>query len=180
MIPKVLISVFALSVVASVVASNCTVVVNGANGMPQVQGPPGPPNPGLQVGGAVYTRWGRTTCPTGATLVYAGIAATSSYSVGGGTSDTLCMPETPQYLSTDTTATYTDQLNSVEYETFGTPSTPFRNVKEHNMPCAVCHTDTKEVVTSSLLLPCWTHATASQTVGSRFLGCRWVLYTAIL
>ena len=98
----------------------------------------------------MYTRWGRTMCPTGATQVYTGIAATSSSSVDGGTSDTLCMPETPQYLSTDTTATYTDQLNSVEYKTFGTPSTPFRNVKEHNMPCAVCHTDTKEVV---LMIP---------------------------
>ena len=128
----------------------------------------------------MYTRWGRTRCPTGATLVDTGIAAGTKFNVKEGMSDTLCTPETPQYLSTDTTATYTDQLNSVEYETFGTPSTPFRNVKEDNMPCAVCHTDTKEVVTSSALLPCWTLATASQTVGSRYLGCRWVLYTAIL
>ena len=83
-------------------------------------------------------------------LPYAGRAAGSRYNVKGGTSDTLCMPEKPQYLSTDTTATFADQLNSVEYETFGTSSTPFRNVKEHNMPCAVCHTDTKNVV---LMIP---------------------------
>ena len=98
----------------------------------------------------MYTRWGRTVCPQCATLVYAGRAAGSRYNVKGGTSDTLCMPEKPQYLSTDTTATFADQLNSVEYETFGTSSTPFRNVKEHNMPCAVCHTDTKNVV---LMIP---------------------------
>ena len=137
MILKEIVTVLALSVVSPGVAGNCSVVVNGVSGMPQVQGPPG---------GAVYTRWGRTTCPVGATLVYAGYAASTGSMIDGGTSDTLCMPQTPQYLSTDTTATYTDQLNSVEYETFGTSSTPFNNVQEHNMPCAVCHTDTKEVV----------------------------------
>ena len=120
-------------------------------------GPAGPPGPsgekgdsGSQPGGAVYTRWGRTTCPTGATKLYSGYAASTGSLVNGGTSDTLCMPEAPQYLSTDTTATFTDQLNSVEYETFGTSSTPFNNVQEHNMPCAVCHTGTKDVV---LMIP---------------------------
>ena len=110
MILKVIVTVFALSAVSPGVAGNCSVVVNGVSGMPQVQRPPG---------GAVYTRWGRTTCPAGATLVYAGYAASTGSLINGGTSDTLCMPQTPQYLSTDTTATFTDQLNSVEYETLG-------------------------------------------------------------
>ena len=52
------------SALAAVVEGNCTVVVNGAQGMPGLEGPPGPPgqkgDPGPQVGGAVYTRWGRT------------------------------------------------------------------------------------------------------------------------
>ena len=82
------------TVLAPVVKGDCTVVVNGAN------------EPGPQAGGVVYTRWGRTVCPQGATLVYAGRAAGTKYNVKGGTSDTLCMPETPQYLSTDTTATH--------------------------------------------------------------------------
>ena len=34
-------------------------------------------------------------------------------------SDTLCMPETPQYLSTDTTATHVALLRGVEFETHG-------------------------------------------------------------
>ena len=84
------------SALATVVEGNCTVVVNGAQGMPGLEGPPGPPGPrgvpGPQVGGAVYTRWGRTVCGNGATLVYAGRAAGTKYNVGGGTSDTLCMP----------------------------------------------------------------------------------------
>ena len=102
---------------------------------------------GLQAGGAVYTRWGRTTCSSGATLVYAGRAAGSRYNVNGGTSDILCMPETPQYLSTDTAAAYVTHLYGVEYETHGDPSTtPFRDILEQNMPCVICHTDTKLAV----------------------------------
>ena len=57
------------------------------------------------------------------------------------------MPEIPQYLSTDTAATHVSTLHGVEFETFGDPSTtPFRNLLQQNMPCAVCHTDTKLVV----------------------------------
>ena len=72
-----------VSVFAPAVKGDCTVVVNGAN------------KPGPQAGGAVYTRWGRTVCHQGATLVYAGRAAGTKHNVKGGTSDTLCMPETP-------------------------------------------------------------------------------------
>ena len=135
------------SVLAPVVEGNCTVVVNGAQGMPGLQGPPGPPgvkgDPGPQAGGAVYTRWGRTVCGQGSSLVYAGRAAGTKHNVKGGTSDTLCMPETPQYLSTDTGATYTSRLYGVEFETFGTSSTPYKSLLEANLPCAVCHTDIK-------------------------------------
>ena len=136
-----------VSLLAPVVHGNCTVVVNGAQGMPGPGGPPGPVgmkgDQGPKAGGAVYTRWGRTVCPQGGSLVYAGRAAGSRYNVKGGTSDTLCMPETPQYLSTDTAATYVSLLRGVEFETFGTSSTPFNKLLEANMPCAVCHTDTK-------------------------------------
>ena len=136
-----------VSLLAPVVEGNCTVVVNGAQGMPGPEGPPGPRgtkgDPGPQSGGAVYTRWGRTECPQGASLVYAGRAAGTKHNVKGGTPDTLCMPETPQYLSTDTTATHVTLLRGVEFETFGTSSTPFNNIVQANLPCAICHTDTK-------------------------------------
>ena len=89
-----------VTVLSPVVEGDCTVVVNGA-------------------GGAVYTRWGRTVCPQGAALVYTGRAAGTKYNVKGGTSDTLCMPETPQYLSTDTTATHVALLRGVELKHLG-------------------------------------------------------------
>ena len=51
------------------------------------RGLPGPTGP--TAGGVVYTRWGRTTCPTtsGTQLVYAGKAAGSFYHESGGAAD---------------------------------------------------------------------------------------------
>ena len=48
-----------------------------------------------------YVRWGRTTCPnaTGTELVYCGRAAGTSHGHQGGTSDYLCLPEQPEYIS---------------------------------------------------------------------------------
>ena len=153
MFKALLYSFAALSVIVTTIAeSTCSSAVNNVPLiLPGPKGPPGPPGEkgeqASQPGGAVYTRWGRTVCPTGATLVYAGRAAGTRYLTKGGTSDTLCLPETPQYLSTDTAATYVARLHGVEYETFGDASTtPFRDLLQHNMPCAVCHTDTKMAV----------------------------------
>ena len=53
----------------------------GERGVNGVRGPPGP-----TAGGVVYTRWGRTTCPStsGTQLLYAGRAAGSYYTHNGG------------------------------------------------------------------------------------------------
>ena len=82
----------------------------------------------------------------GATLVYAGRAAGTKYNVKGGTSDTLCMPETPQYLSTDTTATHIAHLRGVEYDPLRMSSTPLNHVLHANLSCALYHIDTKLTV----------------------------------
>ena len=56
---------------------------------PQFSHPPGPP--GLVGGGTVYTKWGRTTCPSvpGTELVYEGIAAGSQHNQKRGGSNRL-------------------------------------------------------------------------------------------
>ena len=65
---------------------------DGADGMkedPGIIGPPGPQGPpGPFNGGLVYTRWGRTTCPStsGTQLVCEGRAAGSRWNVKGGMS----------------------------------------------------------------------------------------------
>ena len=97
--------------------------------------------------GAVYTRWGKTSCGSQSSLVYAGRAAGAKYNVNGGTSDTLCMPERPHYLSHDTGAHHLAFLYGVEYETSGSPSTPLRRLHQTDMPCAVCHTSRDAVLT---------------------------------
>jgi len=108
--------------------------------------PIGPP--GL-TGGAVYTRWGRTVCPStpGTQLLYAGRAAGSWRDQKGGGANYLCLPEQPQY-STYTAGTQNGRayLYGAEYETGGSHSAdngPLLSVAEHNVPCAVCYTSTR-------------------------------------
>ena len=100
----------------------------------------------------MYTRWGRTTCPntTGTQLLYAGRAAGSLYSQQGGGANYLCLPEQPQY-SNYTAGVQTGRvyLYGAEYQT-GSPhpteNGPLNSVSQHNVPCAVCYTSTRETV----------------------------------
>ena len=117
MLKMFILSLVALSVAGNAKAGNtCNSAVNAVPVIfPGPAGPPGPPgvkgDPGTQPGGAVYTRWGRTTCPAGATLVYAGYAASTGSLINGGTSDTSACrkhlstsPLTPQlHLQTNST-----------------------------------------------------------------------------
>ena len=66
--------------------------VMGSQGEPGVQGPP--------AGGAVYTRWGRTICPTGqgTQLLYAGRTSGTHWDHKGGAANHLCLPNDPDYL----------------------------------------------------------------------------------
>ena len=99
----------------------------------------------------VYTRWGRTTCPStsGTQLLYAGRAAGSHYSEQGGGANYLCLPDQPQY-STYTAGTQTGRayLYGAEYQTGGgaTYNGPLHSFHDHNVPCAVCYTSTRETV----------------------------------
>ena len=90
--------------------------------------------------GAVYVRWGLNTCPDGTALVYKGYAAGNRYNVGGGTSDYLCLTDSPTYLSSDTSSTAFSSLYGVEYEIFGGSDAVFRDLYNYEMSCALCHT----------------------------------------
>ena len=122
-------------------------------------GPPGP-----TTGGVVYTRWGRTTCPStsGTQLLYAGRAAGSSYNEKGGAANYICLPEQPQY-STYTVGTQIGHayLHGTVYQTAGSNDNgPLSSFKDYNVPCALCHASTREtVVTIPARLSCpssWT------------------------
>ena len=91
---------------------------------------------------------------TGTQLLYAGRAAGSYYYEKGGGANYLCLPEQPQF-STFTAGTQDGRayLYGAEYKT-GSPYPvdigPLHSVAQHNMPCAVCYTSTRETV---LMIP---------------------------
>ena len=109
---------------------------SGRNGLPGAKGekrdtgltgPRGRAGPSS--GEAVYTRWGRITCPnvTGTQLVYHGRAGKTFYNVK------------------EVVAGYRSYIYGVEYEL------PLSSaLHDHNVPCAVCYVSTRATV---LMIP---------------------------
>ena len=82
----------------------------------------------------VYTRWGRTTCPTtsGTQLVYAGKAAGNFYHESGGAADYLCLPDDPDYVRyTNGVQGRRAYLYGAEYE--GWENAPLSSILHHNV-----------------------------------------------
>ena len=124
---------------------------DGPPGRNGEQGPAGPPGP--RSGGAIYTRWGKSSCPQveGTELVYSGITGGTPYNHNGGGSNYLCLPEHPRYSPTLTyrgqtdasdryASRYTSKVYGSEYEF------PLQGTHDHNVPCAVCHVSTRPTV----------------------------------
>ena len=116
----------------------------GKSGGPGIQGLPGPPGP--SGGGAVYTRWGRITCPDtpGTELLYAGRAGGSKWSNTGGGANYICMPDDPDYLAFQPGVQGKSPVTWIEYEPQGGP---LNHLQEDNAPCAVCYTATRLATT---------------------------------
>ncbi len=115
--------------------------LEGPIGLPGIRGLPGPSG-----GGAVYTRWGRTVCPStsGTQLVYEGLAAGSHYTHTGGGANYLCITKKPIYISTTVPSHYS-YLYGSEYQ-----NPIFNSLHDQNVPCAVCHTSKRS---SKLMVP---------------------------
>ena len=133
------------------------IIFVGERGFAGDRGLPGPPGPSM--GGAVYTRWGRTTCPniTGTQLVYAGRAVGSWYNHKGGGANCLSLPNDPSYLQYISRSSDQDFIYGAEYETSRGPLSAFHN---HNVPCAVCYVTTRGTV---LMIPGKTSCPSSWT-----------------
>ena len=131
---------------------------NGSPGMPGPQGTQGPPG-----GGTVYTRWGRTTCPSdqGTSLVYSGRAGGTSFTKQGGGANLLCLPDDPEYVVGGEKLTTNNLLRGAEYRNSGQP---LSSKTYHNIPCAVCYVSTRgTVLTIPAKLTCPTHWTTEYT-----------------
>ena len=112
----------------------------GFFGLPGTPGPPGPFN-----GGLVYTRWGRTTCPStsGTELVHMGRAAGSRWNVQGGGSDILCMPNDPEYADYAAGVQGYSPIYGAQY-----------GQSLDNMPCAVCRGKRSKVLMIPAKMTC--------------------------
>ena len=137
----------------------------GSRGSPGLTGPQGEQGPqGPLTGGTVYTRWGRTTCPTdqGTELVYSGRAGGSQYNVHGGAADLLCLPDDPEYSIYGSGVNGYSLLRGAEYRSQS--GQPLNANFVHNIPCAVCYTSIRDTL---LMIPakltCPTHWTTEYT-----------------
>ena len=84
--------------------------------------------------GAVYTRWGRTSCSSvdGTEMLYTGIVGGSHYSHYGAGANYLCLPNNPQYFQTGDVGQYS-LLYGAEYE-----ANIAGGLNNYNVPCSVC------------------------------------------
>ena len=133
----------------------------GERGESGVQGPPGPQGRG----GAVYTRWGKTTCPNteGTELVYAGRIGGSIYNQQGGGSNYLCMPDNPDYSSYTPGVQGASPIHGTEFETgrYSNIIGPLSSFHDQNIPCALCSTSVRVQV---LMIPAKTQCPSSWTL----------------
>ncbi len=112
---------------------------HGPRGDRGIQGPPG------SMGGAIYTRWGSSSCPntSGTELVYHGYAGKSQNNV-----DFLCMPQYPEYNSALQYRSGSEHTAGVQGVKYDLPTNISANY--HSTPCAVCRVSTRASV---LVLP---------------------------
>ena len=123
----------------------------GSRGSPGLTGPQGEQGPqGPLTGGTVYTRWGRTTCPTdqGTELIYSGRAGGSQYHEHGGAADLLCLPDDPEYSICGSGVNGDSPLRGAGYRS--SSGQPLNSNDRHNIPCAVCYTSIRDTL---LMIP---------------------------
>ena len=95
--------------------------------------------------GPAYVRWGRSTCPASATLLYKGRAAGSHHADQGGGHNYVCLHETPRYEMTKSSQLAAGaRLSRVEYETNAANSVNMDglvglwHLHNSDVPCVVC------------------------------------------
>ena len=110
--------------------------------------------------GLVYTRWGKTTCPStpGTQLVYAGKTGGSRWHDLGGASNYICLPENPDYSDYQPGVQGLNHVYGTEYQTAGSP---LSSVYNYNAPCTVCYTSARG---TTLMIPAKTQCPPSWTV----------------
>ncbi|XP_035667440.1 short-chain collagen C4-like [Branchiostoma floridae] len=92
-------------------------------------------------GGAVYVRWGRTSCDegTGTVTVYSGLAGGALYSNKGGGSNYQCLPTDPEWgRFEDGTQGWKSYMYGAEYQLNTNVPYDKATLHDRDVPCAVC------------------------------------------
>ncbi|XP_045166854.2 short-chain collagen C4-like [Mercenaria mercenaria] len=90
-----------------------------------------------------YIRWGRSSCPSGATNVYDGFAAGSYFGHSGAAANYICLSKKPKFNSHYSNPPYVNYIYGAEYQTF---ESIWDNLHNHDVPCAVCHIPRSSVI----------------------------------
>lgn len=119
----------------------------GATGMKGEKGDTGPlgssSSSNSMTSGVTYTRWGNSSCPSEASLVYAGWTGSSGGTDNGGGANYVCMPNDPEDGGLPLRAgTGHINVHVTEYEDPISSSL----LDDHNPPCAVCYASAKSTV----------------------------------
>ena len=116
----------------------------GPQGEPGAVGPPGVA--AANGGGAIYTRWGKSSCPdtAGTELLYNGTAGGSQYNEQGGGANYLCLPTAPEYSSNITYKSGVQQSVLLWAAQYNFPI--FVASRGHSIHCAVCYVSTRPTV----------------------------------
>ena len=128
--------------------------LTGESGSPGPVGPPGARGPqgkegpsGPLSGGATYTRWGKSSCPSvrGTEYVYSGIAGGSLFTQDGGGSNYLCLPNVPEY---STSLTYRAEVQQDHAPIHGAKYVDLVQGSSSGLivPCTVCRVTTRPSV----------------------------------
>ncbi|XP_062609491.1 short-chain collagen C4-like, partial [Saccostrea cucullata] len=96
----------------------------------------------------VYTRWGKSMCPSHAKLVYSGYTAGGHYTHPGAAVDPLCLPTDPEWgIYKDGFDGHKGLVYGTEYETASFKENIYFNaLHDHDVPCAVCLAQNKSVL----------------------------------
>ena len=156
---------------------------DGTNGKKGDRGEPGPSGP--RNGGVVFTRWGRTTCPTtnDTEKLYQGKAAGSDHLEHGGGANYICLTDEPEFLSyTPGISDLQSYIYGAEYEAYQN-SGPLGSLHDHNVPCVVCYVSTR---ISYLMIPAkitcpktWTTEYQGYLMAERFNHKRNAVYECV-
>jgi hypothetical protein len=108
----------------------------GPAGAAGAAGAVGPTGPAI----TTYTRWGRTTCPAGASVVYTGYVGGKSHTHAGSGANTLCLTDTPtwgQFSAGDQNGAL---IYGAEFETSGYGLANMTSLHDYDARCVVCET----------------------------------------